>query len=65
MDCNKDYRYSDGSTGSQVWDDMVSGKVYDAAHPYILERLNVVKDIPDGCVAVGNPCRVVKYLNKE
>ena len=25
----------------------------------------VVKDIPDGCVAVGNPCRVVKYLEKE
>ena len=25
----------------------------------------VVKDIPDGCVAVGNPCKVVKYLNKE
>lgn len=23
----------------------------------------VVKDIPDGCVAVGNPCKVVKYLN--
>ena len=22
----------------------------------------VVKDIPDGCVAVGNPCRVVKIL---
>ena len=22
----------------------------------------VVKDIPDGCVAVGNPCRVVKML---
>ena len=25
----------------------------------------VVKDIPDGCVAVGNPCRVVRYLEKE
>ena len=25
----------------------------------------VVKDIPDGCVAVGNPCRVVKFLEKE
>lgn len=25
----------------------------------------VVKDIPDGCVAVGNPCKVVKFLNKE
>ena len=25
----------------------------------------VVKDIPDGCVAVGNPCKVVKCLNKE
>ena len=22
----------------------------------------VVKDIPDGCVAVGNPCRVLKML---
>lgn len=25
----------------------------------------VVKDIPDNCVAVGNPCRVVKRLDKE
>lgn len=24
----------------------------------------VVKDIPDGCVAVGNPCKVVKHLEK-
>ncbi|MBR1712657.1 MAG: sugar O-acetyltransferase [Alloprevotella sp.] len=23
----------------------------------------VVKDIPSGCVAVGNPCRVVRYLS--
>lgn len=25
----------------------------------------VVKDIPDSCIAVGNPCKVVKFLNKE
>ncbi|MCI6113557.1 MAG: hypothetical protein MR690_08300 [Rikenellaceae bacterium] len=25
----------------------------------------VVKDIPDGCVAVGNPCRVVKMLEQS
>ena len=23
----------------------------------------VVKDIPDNCVAVGNPCRVIKSIN--
>lgn len=23
----------------------------------------VVKDIPDNCVAVGNPCRVIKTLD--
>lgn len=23
----------------------------------------VVKDIPDNCVAVGNPCRVIKYID--
>ena len=25
----------------------------------------VVKDIPDNCVAAGNPARVIRYLNKE
>src|SRR5574344_640408 len=25
----------------------------------------VVKDIPDGCVAVGNPCKVVKFLTTK
>lgn len=25
----------------------------------------VVKDIPDGCLAYGNPCRIVKRRNKE
>lgn len=24
----------------------------------------VVKDIPDNCVAVGNPCKVIKYLDE-
>ena len=23
----------------------------------------VVKDLPDNCIAVGNPCRVIKNLN--
>lgn len=25
----------------------------------------VVKDIPDNCVAVGNPCKVIKYLDNQ
>lgn len=25
----------------------------------------VVKDIPDNCVAVGNPCKPIKFLNRE
>lgn len=25
----------------------------------------VTKDIPDNCVAVGNPCRVIRSINKE
>lgn len=25
----------------------------------------VVKDIPDNCVAVGNPCKPIKFLNNE
>jgi maltose O-acetyltransferase len=25
----------------------------------------VTKDIPANCVAVGNPCKVIKYLNKD
>ena len=29
---------------SIVWEDMVSGRVYDAAHPFLLEKLNATKD---------------------
>jgi acetyltransferase-like isoleucine patch superfamily enzyme len=25
----------------------------------------VVKDIPADCIAGGNPCKVIKYLNSE
>lgn len=25
----------------------------------------VVEDIPDGCMAYGNPCRIIKKINKE
>ena len=25
----------------------------------------VVKDIPEDCVAVGNPCKVIRKINKE
>ena len=32
------------SPEARVWDDMVSGREYDATHPYLLERLNAIKD---------------------
>ena len=35
---------SEDSPEAQVWDDMVSGREYDATHPYLLERLNAIKD---------------------
>ncbi|MDY4572543.1 MAG: DapH/DapD/GlmU-related protein [Candidatus Cryptobacteroides sp.] len=35
---------SEDSPEAQVWDDMVSGREYDATHPYLLERLNATKD---------------------
>lgn len=35
---------SEDSPEARVWDDMVSGREYDATHPYLLERLNVTKD---------------------
>lgn len=25
----------------------------------------VVKDLPDNCIAVGNPCRPIKFLDNE
>ena len=25
----------------------------------------VVKDIPENCVAVGNPCKVIRKINQE
>lgn len=35
---------SEDSPEAQVWDAMVSGREYDAAHPYLQERLNATKD---------------------
>ena len=35
---------SEDSPEARVWDDMVSGREYDATHPYLLERLNAIKD---------------------
>lgn len=35
---------SEDSPETRVWDDMVSGREYDATHPYLLERLNATKD---------------------
>ena len=34
---------SEDSPEARVWDDMVSGREYDATHPYLLERLNATK----------------------
>ena len=35
---------SEDSPEARVWDDMVSGREYDATHLYLLERLNATKD---------------------
>ena len=35
---------SEGTPESQVWNDMISGREYDATHPYLLEKLNATKD---------------------
>ena len=35
---------SENSPEARIWDDMVSGRKYDATHPYLLERLNATKD---------------------
>ena len=35
---------SEDSPEDRIWDDMVSGREYDATHPYLLERLNATKD---------------------
>ena len=35
---------SEDSPEARVWDDMVSGREYDATHPYLLEKLNATKD---------------------
>ena len=35
---------SEDSPEARIWDDMVSGREYDAPHPYLLERLNATKD---------------------
>ena len=29
---------------SRVWEEMISGREYDATHPYLLEKLNATKD---------------------
>lgn len=35
---------SEDSPEARIWDDMVSGREYDATHPYLHERLNATKD---------------------
>lgn len=35
---------SEDSPEARIWDDMVSGREYDATNPYLLERLNATKD---------------------
>ena len=35
---------SENSPEARIWDDMISGREYDATHPYLLERLNATKD---------------------
>lgn len=30
-----------------------------------MEETDVTKDVPDYAVAVGNPARVIKYLDKD
>ena len=41
MDYSNDYIHS---SCARIWDDMISGREYDAAHPYLLENLNATKD---------------------
>lgn len=46
------------------WSHYLAGS-YDRAYSVIGAGSVVTRSIPADCVAVGNPCRVIKHMNNE
>jgi acetyltransferase-like isoleucine patch superfamily enzyme len=56
------------SIGDETWigtNSVIVGNVRTGRHCVIGANAVVTKDIPDYCIAVGNPCRIVKVFDVE
>ena len=66
---NSGYEYGIGITiGDNVWiggNTVINAGVLIVSNVVIGSGSVVTKDIPDNAIAVGNPCRVLRYLTEE
>lgn len=66
---NSGYEYGIGITiGDNVWiggNTVINPGVHIGSNVVIGSGSVVTKDIPDNAIAVGNPCRVLRYLTEE
>lgn len=66
---NSGYEYGIGITiGDNVWiggNTVVNPGVHIGSNVVIGSGSVVTKDIPDNAIAVGNPCRVIRYITEE
>ena len=66
---NSGYEYGIGITiGDNVWiggNTVINPVVHIGSNVVIGSGSVVTKDIPDNAIAVGNPCRVLRYLTEE
>lgn len=66
---NSGYEYGIGVTiGDNVWvggNSVINPGVHIGNNVVIGSGSVVTKDIPDNAIAVGNPCRVIRYITEE
>ena len=66
---NSGYEYGIGVTiGGNVWgggNSVINPGVHIGNNVVIGSGSVVTKDIPDNAIAVGNPCRVIRYITEE
>ena len=66
---NSGYEYGIGGTiGDTVWvggNSVINPSVHIGNNVVIGSGSVGTKDIPDNAIAVGNPCRVIRYITEE
>lgn len=41
---------------------MLAGEIYDCGDPELIRRWHYAKELPSNCLAVGNPCRIIREV---